>query len=280
MNTSSLKQRIDEYGYYLYKNAFSVPEIQELIHATDRALSLPEYKNDLLTINKTSHVHKVLYMFEKGDIFLKALVHPSILNILSALSINLQEIVPTWEDMLIKIPFDGIPVNVHQDLALQSVNHEVFSLGVYLHSSNSNPVYYLPKSHKFGPLTKTEIHEVYNKHKEDFIPVYAEPGDIVIHNVKTVHYSEENKTPNPRYTWYLEFRTLDQLRLDSPWDEDWILSRRALWAYAIRKYAPQMINWIPDEENLKNYMNPLKLRVSHTNEHIQYDQTNPYNHFT
>jgi hypothetical protein len=280
MDHSDLKKHIDAQGYYLYKNAFSVPEIEALIHATDRALSLPLYKNDLLTINKTNHVHKVLYMFEKGDIFLKSFVHPCILKILASLHSNPQAIVPTWEDMLIKIPFDGIPVDVHQDLALQSVHHEVFSLGVYLHSSRSNPVYYLPKSHTLGPLTKTEIAAVYHKHKEDFVPVYAEPGDIVIHNVKTVHYSEENKSPNPRYTWYLEFRTLDQLRLDSPWDEDWISSRRAIWVAAIKKYAPQMTAWIPDEARLKHYMHPLKLRVSHTNEHIKYDQDNPYNHFS
>ena len=279
MIDSTVKETFQEQGYYVFKNAFSREEIKELVKATDKALTLPKNVDDLLTINKTQHVHKILYMFEKDDAFLKALVHPSILKIISSLSETPERIVPTWEDMLIKVPYEGVPVTVHQDLALQSVNHEIFSLGIYLHDSKPNPVYYLPKSHKLGSLTKDEIYQVYEEQKDDFGPIYADPGDIIIHNVKTVHYSEENKSSSPRYTWYLEFRTLDQLRFDSPWDEDWILSRRAIWVSALKQHAPDMSYWIEDEESLKAYLSPLNLRVSHTNDHINYDQTNPYNHF-
>ena len=276
----SIKKEIQEQGYYIFRNAFSQQDVLELIQATDKALTTSENSEDLLAINKTGHVHKILYMFNKGEIFLKALVHPSILEIIFLLHNTPEEIVPTWEDMLIKVPYEGVPVGVHQDLALQSVHHDVFSLGIYLHSSHSNPVYYLPKSHKLGPLTKDEIQSVFENRKDEFIPIYAKPGDIIVHNVKTAHYSDENKTKDSRYTWYLEFRTLEQLRSDSPWDEDWILSRRAIWAAALKQYAPKMLHWIQDEEILKNYSNPLNLRISHTNKDISYDQTNPYNHFS
>lgn len=37
-------------------------------------------------------------------------------------------------------------------------------------------------------------------------------GNIIVHNIKTVHYFEESKGNNPRYTWYFEFRTIDQLK--------------------------------------------------------------------
>lgn len=279
MADSFIKEAFKEQGYYVLKNAFSPEEVQDLVNATDRALTLPENAEDLLTINKTQHVHKILYMFGKGDVFLKTLAHPSLLKIVSALCETPEKVVPTWEDMLIKVPHEGVPVTVHQDLALQSVNHEVFSVGIYLHSSRPNPVYYLPKSHNLGPLTKEEIYKVYEEQKDAFVPLYADPGDIIIHNVKTVHYSEENTSSSPRYTWYLEFRTLDQLRDDSPWDEDWILSRRAIWISALKQYAPTMDYWIQDEEDLRNYLSPLNLRVSHTNDQIHYDQDNPYNHF-
>ena len=274
-----MKETFKEQGYYVFKNAFSPEEVQDLVNATDRALTFPENAEDLLTINKTQHVHKILYMFGKGDVFLKTLAHSSILKIVSSLCETPERIVPTWEDMLIKVPYEGVPVTVHQDLALQSVNHEVFSVGIYLHSSRPNPVYYLPKSHNLGPLTKEEIYKVYEEKKDAFVPIYADPGDIIIHNVKTVHYSEKNTSSSPRYTWYLEFRTLDQLRDDSPWDEDWILSRRAIWISALKQYAPTMDHWIQDEEDLGDYLNPLNLRVSHTNDQIHYDQDNPYNHF-
>lgn len=279
MNTQTLKNLIDAQGYALYKKALPPSLVERLIRATDQTLLEPRYQNDLLKLNNTHHVHKVLYRVEKENTFLEALVSPSIFEILSALHIQSDRIVPTWEDMLIKIPLNGIQVDVHQDLALHSMNQPVFSLGVYLHSSEANPVYYLPESHLRGPLTRTEIQELFLQRKQDFLPVYAEPGDILIHNVKTVHYSEENKSPSPRYTRYLEFRTQDQLENDSPWDEDWIGARRSIWAHAIHTYVPQMSHWIPENEDLNKYLTPLRLRVSHTNDHIKYDQTNPYNHF-
>lgn len=63
-----------------------------------------------------------------------------------------------------------------------------------------------------GALTKTEIYKVEDKDRDKFVPIRVKAGDIVIHNVKTVHYSEENKCDHPRYTWYLEFRTINQLK--------------------------------------------------------------------
>ena len=279
MTDLSIKEIFQDQGFCVFRNALTPQDVEELIEATDKALSSPLNTEDLLALNKTGHVHKILYMFDKGEVFLKALAHPSIIKIISTFSDNPKQIVPTWEDMLIKVPFEGVPVTVHQDLALQSVHHEVFSVGIYLHSSHSNPVCYLPGSHKLGALTKEEIYQVYEDQKEAFLPIYADPGDIIVHNVKTVHYSEENKSKDRRYTWYLEFRTLEQLRHDSPWDEDWILSRRAIWVAALKRHAPHMSSWIEDEANLQSYLHPLHLRISHTNDHIQYDQANPYNHF-
>jgi ectoine hydroxylase-related dioxygenase (phytanoyl-CoA dioxygenase family) len=273
------KYNIEENGFAVFKNALPKEVVQKLIKATDQAMNESKNKKDLLAINQTGHVQKILYMFDKGDIFLKTLVHPSILQILTTLHPCPKQLVPTWEDMLIKVPFEGVPVTVHQDLALQSVNHDVFSLGIYLHGSFSNPVYYLPKSHRLGPLTRHAIYDIYEKHKKDFTPVYAEAGDIIVHNVKTVHYSEENKTKDPRYTWYLEFRTLDQLRTDSPWDEGWISARRALWVHTLKKTIQNPSDWMEDDE-LKNQVVPTTFRVCHTNETISYDPTNPYNHFT
>ena len=218
-------------------------------------------------------------MFEKSENFVKALVNDSILAILQETVSDITTIVPTWEDMLIKVPYHGVPVGVHQDLALQSINSDVYSLGVYFHSSKENPVYYLPESHKLGPLTKKEIHKLFNERKKDFIPVIAEAGDIIVHNVKTVHYSDENLSKSPRYTWYLEFRNIKQLEEDSPWDIDWINQRRKIWVYALQKYKSyeQIKDLIPDEKFFNDF--PLILKVSHTNDIIKYDDKNPYNHF-
>lgn len=277
---NNLRKDFMNKGYCILENALSPEETQSLLVKTEEILSLDDNSDDFLRINKSKHIHKIKYMCDKDEIFLKFLVHNSILKIVSELSDDVTQIVPTWEDMLIKIPQNGIPVNVHQDLALQSASHDVFSVGIYLHDSYDNPVYYLPKSHKMGPLIKTEIYKVYNENINKFIPIRINAGDIVVHNVKTVHFSEENKSSYPRYTWYLEFRTIDQLKNDSPWDENWIMSRRAIWAHSLKRYQQNIDYLIPDIDLLAKYLANLNLKISHTNETIDYDMQSPYNHFS
>lgn len=276
----NLQRDFNEKGYCVLENAFTENDVKTLLDRTETVLREDDGSDDFLRINDSNHIHKVKYMFDKGEVFLRYLVHDSILKIVSELSEDVTQIVPTWEDMLIKIPRHGIPVTVHQDLALQSASHDVFSVGIYLHDSYDNPVYYLPGSHKMGALTKTEIYKVYDENRANFIPIHAKAGDVVVHNVKTVHYSEENKCEHPRYTWYLEFRTIDQLKNDSPWDDDWIMSRRAIWAYALKKYQQNIDYLLPDIALLKPYLQNLNLKISHTNEYIDYDMQSPYNHFS
>lgn len=276
---SSLRKELEAKGFSLIPKALPLHLVDQLVAATDQAMNNEKFSEDFCTINKSGHIHKLKYVFDKDEIFLEALVHTAVLSIVLNFIDDPTQIVPTWEDMLIKVPKVGIPVTVHQDLALQSIKTPVFSLGVYLHDSQENPVYYLPGSYKLGPLTRTEINELYLREKKNFVPLYAKKGDITVHNVKTVHFSEENTSPLPRYTWYLEFRTLDQLKEDSPWDLEWILQRRAIWVASLQKYQQNKDYLIPDAKELVPYMKPLNLRVSHTNDKIQYDMESPYNHF-
>ncbi len=267
-------------GFLHIKEAFTAAEIHSLIKATDTVLNNSDNKEDLLSIDASGHTHKILYPLAKHPLFLKFLVHPRILDILLTTIDNPLEIVPTWEDILIKLPLCGIPVTFHQDLALQSSQYDIFSIGIYFHTSKHNPVYYLPQSHRLGALTKQELYTVSEARIKEFVPIMAEPGDIIMHKVKTIHYSDTNKSPFPRYTWYLEFRTLSQLYDDSPWDKDWILSRRAIFAYALRIYQPERYHeFIQDEKILKPYLQQLNLRVPHETETVKYDMTSPYNHF-
>jgi len=277
---NNLRKDFIEKGYCILENALTSSEVKSLLTQTQTILTSDDGSDDFLRINDSNHIHKIKYMFDKGEIFLQYLVHKYILKIESEISENVTQIVQTWEEMLIKITKKGIPVTVHQDLALQSASHDVFSVGIYLHDSYDNPVYYLPGSQKMGALTKTEIYKVYDENRDKFVPIRVKAGDIVIHNVKTVHYSEENKCDHPRYTWYLEFRTIDQLKNDSPWDDDWIMSRRAIWAYALRKYQKNIDYLLTDIDLLEKYLQNLNFKISHTNEHINYDMQSPYNHFS
>lgn len=281
MNT--IENNIEQFkrrGITCFRNVLAANEIQELIAIVDSILINPNYKPDLLSIDNSNGIHKILYPLGKDERLLKYIVHPLILEVLISLVSDVTEIVLTWEDILIKEPFTGIPVTFHQDLALQSTDHDIFSFGMYFHDSVDNPVYYLPESFKYGALTKDKLYKVVAEHKDQFEPIIACAGDISLHYVKTIHYSDTNRSPNPRYTWYLEYRTMTQLRENSPWDEEWIIMRRAIFVAALMRYAPAYVERLaPDLEKLKPYLQKLELRVPQTNDKIQYDMESPYNHF-
>ncbi len=275
-----MNKHFESEGFLHIKEVFTEEEIHSLIEATDIVLNNSDNKEDLLSIDASGHTHKILYPLGKHSLFLKSLVHPRILDVLLTTIENPLEIVPTWEDVLIKLPFCGIPVTFHQDLALQSSKYDIFSIGIYFHTSKHNPVHYLPQSHLLGALTKQQLYAISEARIKEFVPIIAEPGDIIMHKVKTIHYSDTNKSPFPRYTWYLEFRTLSQLYDDSPWDKDWILSRRAIFAHALRTYQPERYaDFIQDEKTLEPYLQQLSLRVPHETGIVKYDMASPYNHF-
>jgi hypothetical protein len=236
---------------------------------------------DLLFTN-TGVERKICYAFQKDEIFLDIISNPKVIEILKDIyGDQIGNILPTWEDILIKKPICGIPVEVHQDLGLPSINiGEVFSLSFYLNESKDNPVYYIKGSHKLGALTRNEIQKYQGK--ELFTPYFANIGDINIHNVLTVHYSDSNKSLLPRYTWYVEFRTIEQILNDSPWNLEWALKRQAILAYAIenRKKKGLVFSEIDftRKNELNKYFENIELKVPHIGEGIEYID-NEYNHF-
>lgn len=191
------------------------------------------------------------------------------------------EILPTWEDILIKQPKIGIPVEIHQDLGLQTVKlGDVYSLAFHFHDTIQNPVYFLEGSHKLGAITREEIKKYQNK--ELYKPYLSLAGEVDIHNVLTLHYSEPNTSENPRYSWYVEFRTIKQIVEDSPWDEEWASQRQAILLYAIENRKRK---GLPFEEiafsralDLKKHINNISLRVPHEINGVKYE-ANEYNHF-
>jgi hypothetical protein len=130
-----MKEQFEKDGFVHIKNVFNLEEIQAFIEATDSILNNDNFKKDLLSIDQAGHTHKILYPLGKHELFLKSLVHPNLLDILLKTIDNPLEIVPTWEDILIKLPYCGIPVTFHQDLALQSSKYDIISLGIYFNNS-------------------------------------------------------------------------------------------------------------------------------------------------
>ena len=185
--------------------------------------------------------------------------------------------------MLIKPPSVGVEVGVHQDIGLDHTRDTVHSLGISLNGDQDNPVFFLPGSHRLGPLTKGAVDALWRDCRDQFKPVVTQPGDVVVHNVHVLHHSEPNRSPRPRATWYLEFRSMCSLLENGPWNHDWVHRRRAIWVHA-RAAAGDPIG--DDEVDAVRVELALlnsgagTLRVPHVTDTVRYDSASPYNHFS
>ena len=224
---------------------------------------------------------KLLYPLDKYGDFVAVLGSQPVREIVDTL-LPVEDSVLTWEDVLIKPPSVGVEVGVHQDIGLDPTRDTVHSLGISLNADEDNPVYFLPGSHRLGPLTKTAVDALWGDCRDQFRPVVTQPGDVVIHNVHVLHHSETNRSPMPRATWYLEFRSMESLLEQGPWHSDWVHRRRAIWVHA-RAVAGDRIG-TDEPETVKLHVAQLTsgtgaLRVPHVTETVRYDSTSPYNHF-
>ena len=225
---------------------------------------------------------KLAYPLAKYPEFLTVLGRGELRDIVDQL-IPRAESVLTWEDVLIKMPLVGEGVGAHQDIGLDPVRQTIHSLGISLHHDGDNPVHFLPGSHRLGPLTTDTVTAIRRDCTEQFLPVVTRPGDVVIHNIHVLHYSDPNSFGMPRATWYLEFRSLSSLLERGPWSSDWAYRRRAIWVHARQAGGDDIGEGEPDEvrEHLARIQSGRSsLRVPHVTEDVRYDPTSPYHHFS
>jgi hypothetical protein len=252
---------LHEKGYSRISGIFNLETTQNLVNAID---SILETENDEdIVCDEGDHPIKIRYPLSKNPIFLSSLQNDALIKLVDSLFPSGDAIL-TWEDVLVKQPNSNTEVLVHQDLALQTTQGNVYSIGLSLHDDSHNPVFFLPGSHKAGPLTRIEVEILDKVARSSFVPVETNVGDALIHDVKCVHYSEPMKTNLPRYTWYLEFRSESDLRKHGPWDESWIDSRKQIWSHVKNR-------------TYKTFAGELK--VPHVTPYLAYDQTSPHNHF-
>ena len=246
-----------------------------------RSVEEHAFSDDLVRTGEGVPV-KLLYPLDKYRDFVPVLGSHPVRAIVDAL-LPVEDSVLTWEDVLIKPPLTGVEVGVHQDIGLDPTRDTVHSLGISLNGDRDNPVHFLPGSHRLGPMTRTSVKALWRDCRDQFRPVTTQPGDVVIHNVHVLHHSEANLSSQPRVTWYLEFRSMNSLLENGPWNNDWVHRRRAIWVHA-RVAAGDRIGE-NESEPVKSHLERLDsgaetLRVPQVTETVRYDSTSPYNHFS
>lgn len=163
------------------------------------------------------------YTLEKHPQFMKALGHPGILA--TAAALKRAPLVLTWEDMVLKLAGGPVTVPWHQDTLWQSLRAPVFSMGIYLDDSHDDPLRILPGTQVAGPLEEDQIPAFVAGREKDIVEIPAKAGDVIVHNVLAVHGSELNRGRQDRRVLYFEFRSLDQVENDSPWNRRWLERR-------------------------------------------------------
>jgi hypothetical protein len=260
----AISNSLSEDGFLLKEEVFSKKTIKHLITAIESLLEDEDCED--LVLDERGHPIKIRYPLSKHPLFLDSLANPSLIQLVDSLFPD-GDAVLTWEDVLVKQPNSGTEVLVHQDLALQTTEGDVFSIGLSLHNDSHNPVFFLPGSHQSGALTRAEVQVLGEFARASFIPIETKSGDALVHDVNCVHYSEPMMSDSPRYTWYLEFRSESDLKEHGPWKKDWIDLRKAIWSH-VRAHS------IGSSEE---FAGPL--RVPHITSYLSYDQTSPFNHF-
>ncbi len=189
---------------------------------------------------------------------------------------TLENVIPVWQDIMIKQPTNqSVEVVPHQDAdpKVNTIPDDILTFGLYLHDSSESLVCFLPKSHRLGVLTRDELNHYIETRMERFVSLTAEAGDISIHHATTIHYSKKNQTKHPRYTFYLTFRDIENLTQEKIWEKQWILSRQALFVYALKEYAPHYLKkYFSDNkyEQLQPYLDTLNFRLVHDTPKIKY----------
>lgn len=181
---------------------------------------------------KGNQLSKIQYMFHKHSSFLILLAHPQILNVIS--SIYPSPVIVTYEDLVIKMPHSGFSVPFHQDVLYQGTKVSTFTIGIYLDDSGEDPILFLPGSHQLGTLSSGQIKMLLEERKDEIVRIPVQAGDLLVHHALIVHGSQENVSKQLRRVLYFDFRTAEQVRNDSPWDESWLQKRLHLIPSAIK----------------------------------------------
>ena len=235
----------DEYGYLILRNW--IPHellvrlqdagknwIEQGLHASTDD---PNYEDYVFAQRSVGRVmFRVNYLHNKGQsAALELLGSPAVLAVAESLcGINL---VPTYESMVFKQEGDGEAIIWHQD-AVHPRKHRIFNYDLYLDRSTKEggALKVIPKSqHQKQDFCKIE--QEYGWDHPEAIVVEMEPGDVLLHDVMVGHGSERVEGKSLRRTIYYEFRSVEEIFEDGPWDQDWIERRLRLIPVALKRYT-------------------------------------------
>lgn len=168
------------------------------------------------------------YILDKAESCRVLLGHPLLLGAIR--SLQGESFIPTWDSLVFKLPGAGYGHAWHRDGApywQESVDLDVAAIdvGVYLDASNlTDCLWVIPGSNLWPQeYAESKAEELGHAGFEPGIarPVPVNAGDVILHNVRTLHGSAGTKVSCRRVV-YFEFRQISAEREFGPHTPDYI----------------------------------------------------------
>jgi phytanoyl-CoA hydroxylase len=206
-------------GFVLVKQIIDSKELQQLCgetsHLIDQAKTGyddPDYYRARHECSGAVVPYRIEYIVDKLQSCKALLAHPDVLHTISCL--EGPNFIPTWDSLVFKLDGAGVGHAWHRDAAPYSepevdVTSAAVDAGIYLDRTDlTNCLWVIPGSHRWKNQTaETKADELGNGgfDSDIAIPILAEPGDAIFHNIHTLHGSPESVSALRRVI-YFEFR--------------------------------------------------------------------------
>jgi len=211
----------EENGYLLVKGVFDISEVEAMRAGVEgiveRAIAAKRESNhawqgDFMPEEQLKRVvlrgfHDVQY---HDAAFLRAMVHPRMTAVLSALigpDVQIHH-----SKMLVKPPENGAAFPMHQDYPyFPYKRHTMLAASVHLDDADEQNgcLRVIPGSHKQGPLPHVGRHYLDAKQYPiaEGTPCPAEAGDVLFFNYLTIHGSDGNRSDRTRRNVLYQYRS-------------------------------------------------------------------------
>lgn len=235
---SALLTRLDNMAKALENKALALSSELDLEQAAVDSLEVPT------TVFRINHVYRT-----EAALVNQLLSSPKVYK--AIVSLGGGDIIPLGVDINFKSSHVAAVVPWHQD-SIHDGTAPYFAMGVYLDDADENDgcLRYLPGSHK----QKQDVHQLASQHgwnipQHQQVPVAA--GDVLFHDVMTLHGSTPKVSPGARRTIYVEFRPAKEILATGSQSENWVNLRKRWMALLHAKAIRMNDSDMKDDSHVK-----------------------------
>lgn len=205
-------------GFLILRDLFTQDEMREALYRVDKIyeeLIRPSKKetfieNGARIVFQNKNLHRIVWCGALDSIFLNIGKDPRILNPVSQILDNSNELVQLINQLHFKLPKDGVAFDYHQDAQHRSYGtkywNDVLGNGSFIQTAlalepmtqDNGPLEFFESSHELGFLGGYEFitDEVLKDYKK--IVLELSPGSLALFHPFVIHGSAPNNSQTPR----------------------------------------------------------------------------------